>query len=156
MKPPSTLPEITSALARAALAAPCAKDSRAAALVSPGGLLLTLANNGPPFGFRCTRDAACAATCGRGAVHAEMRALLGVELASRANADMFHLRVDATGEPQPSRSPRCVDCTKHMLDAGVAALWLWHGRDNGWKRYPMVEAHALSAAARGVHAERPS
>lgn len=131
----------------------CAKDQRAAALVtdlgSEGSLLLAVAPNGPPLGFRCARDHACAATCGKSAVHAEMRALLMVAPAGRKGAEMIHARIDRAGVLQTSRTPRCADCSKHMLDAGVAALWLYHRE--GWKRYPMREAHKMSAAAREIH-----
>ena len=49
-----------------------------------------------------------------------------------------------------SRTPRCPDCTKHMLAGGVRGLWLFHEAPMGWTFYPMAKAHAMSLEARNL------
>ena len=41
-----------------------------------------------------------------------------------------------------SGPPSCITCSRTILIAGAAAIWLWH--DDGWRRYEAAEFHALS------------
>lgn len=41
-----------------------------------------------------------------------------------------------------SGAPSCISCSRDMLEAGVAVVWLWH--DTGWRGYAADEFHALS------------
>lgn len=133
-------------LIEAAAGGLCAKDRRAAALVSRR--VFAISSNGPPAGFICAADDRCFGSCGRSAVHAEMRTLLKVAPQLREGAEMIHARLDYSGAIACSGPPRCLECAKHMFEAGVAGLWLYHRV--GWTRYPMFAALRASAEARQV------
>lgn len=135
----------------AARTSPCAKDQRGAAVWHHDyPHRLAAAPNGPPSPFFCDGSPACRAGCGKLAVHAEMRALgrylrqcgAGNGFGMRGMS-VLHIRV-VDGIAVPSGPPSCVACSRDMLEAGVASVWLWH--ETGWCEYPAAEFHALSLA----------
>ncbi len=140
---------VIDAATKAARRSWCAKDSRGAAVFhnDPGSYGSTTsrvvaAPNGPAPPFKCSGSPECRAACGKLAVHAEERALFEWEqrLGPRG-PDVVHIRVHEN-EPVVSGDPSCITCSRTMLLHGVAAVWLWH--EAGWRRYPIVEFHALS------------
>lgn len=106
------------------------------------------AHNSPPAGFACTGDVFCKATCATTAVHAEQRALLLAGQRSRG-LSMLHVKT-VDGELVASDKPRCVACSKLILDAGITTMWLYLA--GGWRSYTAAEFHALSLANSGLPA----
>lgn len=140
---------VVTAAVEAARKSWCAKDTRGAALYhrDPGrygstSRLVVAAANGPAPPFKCSGSAECRAACGKLAVHAEERALHEWERkVGPEGPDVVHIRL-VENIPAPSGPPSCITCSRTMLLHGVAAVWLWH--ETGWRRYPIVEFHALS------------
>lgn len=135
---------------RAAIAAarqsPCAKDQRGAAAWHPKSEIMLADHNGPPHPFSCDKSAACAAACGKLAVHAEERVVHRFAEQERVvGASVLHIRT-VDGQPVPSGPPSCITCSRTMLFAGVAEIWLWHegGAWSSWRCYEAVEFHELS------------
>lgn len=103
-------------------------------------------HNGPPHPFSCDKSAACAAACGKLAVHAEERVVHRFAEQERVvGASVLHIRT-VDGQPVPSGPPSCITCSRTMLFAGVAEIWLWHegGAWSSWRCYEAVEFHELS------------
>lgn len=99
--------------------------------------------NRKPLGFACDGSDACKATCRLDAVHAEQDALIGARV-SLAGADLVHVKA-VDGALVASGGPSCVACSKLIVEAGIAGVWLFHV--DGWKRYTAAEFHQLSLAA---------
>ena len=90
--------------------------------------------------------------CSKICVHAEQAALLdaGIDLHTRrGECEVAHLKV-VDGEPVPSGPPSCVECSKLMLTAGIAAVWLLHESPEGgppqWRRYDADDFHRRTLA----------
>lgn len=103
--------------------------------------LVAVGFNQKPDGS-CDGSEACKANCRREAVHAEQALLAsGADL---TGADVIHVKAIARALAV-SGGPSCVECSKILMLAGVAAVWLYHVE--GWRRYPIAEFHALSLEA---------
>jgi deoxycytidylate deaminase len=138
---PAPQPPI-SAVSRAVAVAhesPC--RSKRGVVIFRGDTPIARGFNDKPFGFNCDGSEACKATCRTEAVHAEQVALLRAGLLARG-ADLLHVKVDAHGSAVFSGGPSCVQCSKLIVAAGIAGVWLNH--ESGWRRYPAHEFHALS------------
>lgn len=137
--------EAVAAAIDAARASTCAKDQRGAAFWHHNYGCLTAASNGPPVPFACDGSEACRSACGKLAVHAEVRAMLGylrrAEGLAVRDMQVLHIRV-VNGEPVTSGPPSCITCSRDMLEAGISWVWLW--RESGWTAYGAAEFHALS------------
>jgi hypothetical protein len=103
--------------------------------------LVAVGFNTKPDGS-CDGSALCKSSCRREAVHAE-QALI-VSTANLEGADVIHVKSIA-GALVVSGGPSCLECAKLLRLAGVAAVWLYHLE--GWRRYPILEFHALSLAS---------
>lgn len=116
----------------------CAKSHRGV-VIWKGDRILGTGFNSPPEPFSC--GGTCQAVCGRVAVHAEQRALLMVAREDLIGAEMLHVKADLkTGELLTSKEPCCSDCSKLILEAGLAGMWLWE--DPGYPhRYTAKEFH---------------
>jgi deoxycytidylate deaminase len=91
----------------------------------------------------CDGSAACKATCNQTAVHAEQQALVHAGRWSNG-AEMLHVKT-VDGALVPSGGPSCVQCSKLVVAAGIAGVWLFHA--DGWRRYVADEFHRLSILA---------
>lgn len=146
----------------AATSSPCAKSKRGVALWHPHTAALWVACNTPAVG-RCDGSEACRAACPRICIHAEQSVLL---LAGRANgrgpkgAELLHVKVVPTRSSTgivdvdsfaltASGPPSCVECSKLLLAAGVAGVWLYH--ENGWRRYETLEFHERTLETLGLY-----
>ena len=120
---------------------PCERDKRGVVIVK-GGELIGKGVNAPPPGFRC-EPAYCQPTCRTYAVHAEMNALIDArDLGNDVRgARMYHVRGEQ-GRLVDSRPPRCADCSKHILDFGLAGFVLKHVE--GYTVYGAEEFNRLS------------
>ena len=126
-----------------------------------GRELVAVGFNQKPGGT-CDGSERCKATCRREAVHAEQALLAsGVDLAAGGVVEVLHVK-RAGGRLAVSGGPDCLECSKLLLFAGVAAVWLYHGEleitervdpnippagSRGWRRYPIEEFHRLSIEA---------
>lgn len=125
----------------------CAKIKRGVVIFSPAGMLVS-AYNSPPEPFRCDESAACAAVCNKVAVHAEEAALLAVGRHAHG-CDLMHVKV-VNGAPVPSGPPSCWQCSRAIVAAGIAGVWLLH--EEGLRRYEAGEFHRLTLAHHGITA----
>lgn len=123
----------------------CAKSARVALLVMPAGDGV-LAVNKPAVG-RCDGSEACRRDCGKICVHAEEGVIL---MAGRhaEGADVVHLKL-VDGLPVPSGDPSCHTCSRLMLRAGVARMWLL--QSDGWRSWSALEFHRATLAHLGLH-----
>lgn len=120
---------------------PCAKEKRGVVIVNEGEIV-GRGTNAPPLSFRCEPDY-CGESCRVPAVHAEMNALFNA-WHNGNNVEggiMYHAKVE-NGILQNSRKPRCADCSKHILQAGIAGFVLKH--EEGLALYDTKEFHKIS------------
>ena len=139
-----TPPEpVIEAARQASLLSPC-KSKRGVAIWSDGDLL-SVGHNAPPTGFVCPTNGACGGNCGHLAVHAEMRAILACGPCAcnppQGPLEMLHVKT-IDGDIVPSKEPSCSSCSRHILEYGVAGMWLFE--ETGWVRYDAAEFHRLS------------
>jgi len=131
----------------AAAESPCRSQRGAVAFTGDdesGRELVAVGFNVKPDGS-CDGSEECKATCRRQAVHAEQALIAsGVDLASGGVVEVIHVK-RAGGRLAVSGGPDCLECSKLLQFAGVAAVWLYHAE--GWRRYPIEEFHRLSIEA---------
>lgn len=135
---------------RAAGRSPCAKSRRGVVIFHtradawPLASPVAVGSNGPPPPFACDGSDSCRAACNRVAVHAEEAALLNALSNGRLveDAEMLHVKVDADGRPVASSGPSCWQCSRALVAAGLAGMWLLHA--DGLRRYDVVEFHRLT------------
>ena len=128
---------------------PCAKSKRGVVIWTRQGGLYADGWNHPPEGFQCHGDDACRAACGKVSIHAEMDAILkagrrGIGIMGK---DMLHVKV-VDGKAVPSGPPSCVYCSKHLILAGLAGMWLLH--EDGLRRYTVEDFHRLTLEHLGL------
>lgn len=144
---------------RHATESPCVKSKRGVLIFRRGCDILDEAGtkayvygfNQPPPGFVCGGDAACRAACSKIAVHAEQQALLELSTLGHLRhgpLDALHVKV-VDGALVAGGGPSCVYCSKLLLAAGIARMWLYEARAEGprWVCYDTTEFHRLSLEA---------
>ena len=132
---------------RTAMLAGCRK-SRRGVVVWRGDTLDVLGRgaNEPAVGA-CDRSESCRRDCPRTCVHAEQVAILdAMRWMPRAAIPvrLLHVKIDDKNFVAPSGGPSCVECSKLILTAGIANVYLLH--DIGWRSYPAVLFHELTLA----------
>lgn len=160
---------VIAAAIEAARMSPCDKSKRGAVIFEPTGAQLrkllgdrahlALAEPIVSSGFNGRPGDVAAGSCGGGcrsvcrdvAVHAEVRAIRGSERIPLRGCEIVHAKV-VDGELVAGGGPSCVACSKEILDAGLAAVWLYqtNGTDNYWVRYEADVFHGLSLEAHGI------
>lgn len=130
-------PGVVRRLVDAAARSRCKKSQRGAILVTRDRLDVFTGANWPAAG-ECNDSDLCRMDCSKICVHAEQVALLSAGRADVRGADVYHLKV-VDGEPVHSGTPSCVECSKLMLQAGVANVWLY--TVNGWVSWTAEEFH---------------
>lgn len=81
--------------------------------------------NGPPKGFACNATDACRASCAKVCLHAEdraIRAALGCD--DVQDLELVHVEV-VDGKVVACDGPKCWQCSRLVLDAGVRGVWLY-------------------------------
>lgn len=145
----------------------CSKSRRGVAIWRPRGSLLSVACNRRADGLRCDGSAACRRDCKQICTHAEEVALHAAGVSVKG-AELLHIEMvlqddipsdiepgkqiiidDWTGVP--SGPPSCVECSKMILEAGIAGVHLFHA--DGWRRYTAVEFHQATLQALRLYAE---
>ena len=118
---------------------PC-QSKRGVVIFDAAGHPIAWGYNFKPRGFDCDGTDACKATCRVEAIHAEQMAL--VNAGRRSNrAELIHVK-SVDGQLVSSGPPSCVECSKLMLAAGIAVVWLYHGSE--WCRYETADFHQRS------------
>lgn len=132
---------------RAALQATCQKSRRGVVLFRrEDAEIVSSGFNGPPPGFVCTGSDACRGACNKVAIHAEDRAIRFAGWHARG-ADLLHVKV-VDELPDASGGPSCWQCSRTVVDAGIAGVWLLH--EGGLKRYTAQEFHRLTLRECGL------
>lgn len=135
VEPPQNV--IADAIRQAKLS-PC-RSKRGVAVFQGDTVFVSACNHQVPPRV-CDGSPACKATCNQTAIHAEQACLIGSSRLLRG-FDMLHVKV-VDGALVPSGGPSCVQCSKLMVAAGIAGMWLYHAE--GWRRYPIDEFHQQS------------
>jgi hypothetical protein len=60
----------------------------------------------------------------------------------RKKSELLHIKTGEEGLPEPSGQPSCWQCSRMVLEAGLAGVWLLHAE--GWRRYTPEEFHRLT------------
>lgn len=167
MSPPESA--ILAAVAAGSLS-PCAKSKRGAVVYCPGsGVVLGRGWNGQPSPFSCTGSDECHALCGRLCIHAEVRAIRDATAGfgnlgfPAGDVELVHAKV-VDGQLAAGGGPSCWQCSREILDVGIAAVWLfeqvlpdrephlgrvaggWERPGETWRRYTAEEFHRATAA----------
>lgn len=129
---------------------PC-RSKRGVAIWDKKGLI-RLAHNHQPAPFICDGSERCKKTCGKTAVHAEQHAILASDPGRLSGASMLHIKT-IDRKPVPSGPPSCLECSKLILQAGIAYMWLLH--EGGWKWYTAAEFHQRTAETHGIQILHP-
>lgn len=124
-----------------ALKSRCSKSKRGVVISKEGDIIGRGANN-PPLDMQCKPDY-CYQICNQYTVHGEQNAILdalrnGHEL---SGSRMYHIKVKE-GEVRTSGQPSCVQCSKLVMQSGIAEFVLKH--DEGYGLYDAREFHELS------------
>ena len=149
---------------------PCAKTRRAA-VVFVGEKILGAGYNHPPKPTICDGSPECRTDCGRRCVHAEAQAarVSWRETATEglySSVELVHVKIDSDGKLEAGGGPSCWQCSREVLDAGIAAVWLYrlptvteanaadvyraddprHVLLARWQRYTAVDFHRITCA----------
>lgn len=103
--------------------------------------LISVGFNAPPKPFECDGTDACKKNCAKTAVHAEQKALLGIERWNYIKLDqceMLHVKV-VNGEAVISDKPSCWQCSKLILACKLKSMWLY--QKEGLIEYSPYEFH---------------
>jgi hypothetical protein len=157
------LPEYIDAAIAAARRSPCAKSKRGVVIYRHG--IVGVGFNGQPSGECGGSGGVCWPVCHKVCVHAEMRAIREAlqrpgchtslpdlhEPGHRPHAllhdpgyRLVHVKV-IDGALVASGGPSCWQCSREILDVGLAGVWLFHFE--GWRFYPADEFHAETLRA---------
>lgn len=158
---------VIAAAIEAANQSPCAKSHRGVALFDPeqaeralnyrdiiGGdiaafranfVIVSRGFNGPPCGFGCDGSEQCRAACPKVCLHAEDRAIRAA-FDSANDCELVHVEV-VDGKVVACDGPKCWQCSRLVLDAGVRGVWLYErvrdeiGRLEAWVFYTADAFH---------------
>lgn len=129
IRPPDEAVEAALAAARKS---PCAKSQRGVSAyllldAAPAPITVVATGfNGPPGTIPCDGSDACRASCKQRCVHAEMRALRQVAtMPLRHRVSLVHVELDGAGALVAGGGPSCWQCSREVLDVGVAGVWLY-------------------------------
>lgn len=170
-------PNMVSLAELAASQSPCVKSKRGAVVwgAYPGGRneILCAAWNGPPEPFVCNKNEQCAERCNKRCLHAESRALRSAMIAlpavkptiPLAQVYMLHVKIElekglpSSGKVVPGGPPSCWQCSREILDMGLAGIWLYRRPDLGspggatkgiWRFYNALEFHVSTLKHEGL------
>lgn len=125
---------------RASVESPC--QSKRGVVIWDSKGVVSIGHNHQPSPFPCDGSDRCKENCGKTAIHAEQHAILLAERNRLVGSQMLHVKT-VDGEIVPSGQPSCLECSKLILEAGIAYMWLFH--ENGWMWYTASEFHRATA-----------
>jgi deoxycytidylate deaminase len=149
---------------------PCQKSKRGAVVfdpADPNAPPLGVGYNGRPDGG-CEGDETCRRDCGKICVHAEQRAIYSALAAITpmprrvrhpfSTLDILHVKT-VDGVVVPGGPPSCWQCSKAIVDTGIAGVWLYEhdattapGSGVGdWIRYTATGFHDLTLKVHRIH-----
>jgi hypothetical protein len=149
----------------AAVQSPCAKSKRGVSAYvenEHGVQIIERAFNRPPHPLTCDGSEACRRDCAKRCVHAEVRCVRGVAWhRTPERLKLVHVKAVA-GQLVAGDGPSCWQCSREILDAGVAGIWLYeldafapttsalvdgiiHG--TGWRYYDALAFHRATLGA---------
>lgn len=159
-----------------AIQSPCQKSKRGVAafvVIRPSGFqtnpsihVVASAYNGAPDGS-CDGSEACRRDCAKRCAHAEQRAIrlaLFAGAFAPAHMQLVHVKV-VDGEIVAGGGPSCWQCSRDILDAGFAGIWLFehddrhpasaalHGK-GAWRYYDAQTFHRITSEACGIGGPR--
>ena len=122
----------------------CQKSQRGVVIVNDG-IILGRASNNPPLELLCEPEK-CHDICNEYCIHAEDRAIheanaQGLDL---KGSRLYHLKIKE-GAVRSSRNPSCPNCSKWILESGIAEVVLKH--EIRHSLYDAKEFHELSLEA---------
>lgn len=132
------------------LLSPCAKSRRGVVIFHREEGVVAVGCNHPPQPFACDGSAGCREHCGKVCVHAESAALHDLRRRSpiaQGPLEMLHVKV-VGHEGVPSGSPSCWQCSREVLEAGIATFWLLH--EDGLHAYSAEDFHAATLRHHGL------
>ena len=101
--------------------------------------------NNQPSGFSCDGSEKCRCNCAKTAVHAEQAALIkAISVEKRfslSECEMLHVK-SVEGNAVFSEKPRCWQCSKLILEAGLDKMWLY--LESGLKSYSAEDFHKIT------------
>lgn len=138
---------------RAAVASPCHKSKRGAAIYDPeheqsrfnaigrdsdasdpdtdpmsqaaDSICYTANHNGPPAPYKCDGSFECRMDCPKICIHAEQRAILAViGLTELTGLELVHVKV-VDGRVVPGGGPSCWQCSRLVVEVGLKGVWLY-------------------------------
>lgn len=135
---------------------PCSKSKRGAVVYVPHiGAIIGVGHNAQPSPFACTADERCRESCGKLCVHAEARTIRDALVTAGSHnlngLELVHAKV-ANGLLVPGGGPSCWQCSREVLDVGLAAVWLYEGPDG--RRPEHYRCTACSEILRDEDADR--
>lgn len=106
-----------------AMKSPC-QSKRGVVIADSEGDLISEGYNHQPEPFICDGSDACKKFCGKTAVHAEQAAIIAARTDVRGGW-MLHVKAK-DGKPCASMAPSCLECSKLILESGIAWMHLLH------------------------------
>lgn len=179
----------------AAMKSPCAKSKRGAVIFSPeeADRLATNTNevfaqqygtfteahrraaeirtvarsvgyNGQPPPFKCAGTKLCGEDCAKLCLHAEQRAILDMRGEDCDQLELVHVKV-VDGQVVPSGGPSCWQCSRIIVEVGLAGVWLYEGprgprgprgvAHTCWRFYDAAYFHKVTLASNGIVCYQP-
>ncbi len=136
--------EVVASAVRESLRSPC--RSKRGVVIFDETSIICAGYNHQPSPFICDGSARCKSTCGKTAVHAEQDAILRIQRGLIPGMQMLHVKT-VDGILVQSGPPSCMECSKLILESGIAHMWLYDGL---WVRYTAVEFHELTINNHGI------
>lgn len=167
-EPPREMIDIAVSMARKS---PCANSKRGAVVFDPKAIsgrdghpvVFGVGYNGAPLG-RCDASPECIRDCAKRCVHAEARALRSLRESPASDDidryDMLHVKIGDHGYLVAGGGPSCWQCSREILESGIAGMWLFEiraplpGRSDPsevWVRYTPLEFHQATLKACGIY-----
>lgn len=180
--------ELIEAARIAALASECAKSRRGVVIFRDDngalfrGKIIGRGANAQPAPFHCNNTDACREACGKLCFHAETDAIRdalvtrAAALARAGHCDddivrsgilhkavLLHVKVDEVGRVVAGGGPSCWQCSREILAAGIAGVWLYEVSPNDFslnthcptERVPFAECVYCMNEACGTHNRSP-
>lgn len=118
-----------------ATSSPCAKSKRGVVIYDQlDARIISSGCNRQPEPFRCIDTPQCRTECAKLCSHAEQRAIIAA-LVNRDRPrmdrlDLLHVKVrDGQLVADPDDRPSCWQCSRMIVEVGLAGVWLYEDRD---------------------------
>lgn len=150
--------ELIEAARIAALASGCRMSKRGAVIFRRHGGLYTagivagLGANHQPGPHACDGSPACESACGQLCVHAEVAAIRNAPGPLVFGAILIHVKV-VDDKIVATGAPSCWQCSREILDVGIAGVWLYETTPHDPRLPPTVDPFWKYYSAREFHVQ---